>query len=253
MLASERQIIILKKLEKSGVVYLKQLSEELHASICTIRRDFEKLEKENKCRRVHGGAVRVKFNNRLYESTDIHMDNRMDMVPEIKRRLCRKSAELVEENDCIFIDGGTTFMYMCEYLEGKSVTIVTHSDLIRAKDDSTLSIFVIGGENSSFYKMNLGPLAIKGLHSFNFDKAFIGCAGMSIENLNVFTSEVGTAQIKEEAIKKSQEVYLVMDSSKLNIYGFYSFAGLDSFNGLITEEISDALNTDAALIIADEE
>ena len=45
MLASERQIIILKKLEKSGVVYLKQLSEELHASICTIRRDFEKLEK----------------------------------------------------------------------------------------------------------------------------------------------------------------------------------------------------------------
>ena len=76
---------------------------------------------------------------------------------------------------------------------------------------------------------------------------------MSVENLNVFTSEVGTAQIKEEAIKKSQEVYLVMDSSKLNIYGFYSFANLDSFNGLITEEISDALNTDAALIIADEE
>lgn len=44
-----------------------------------------------------------------------------------------------------------------------------------------------------------------------------------------------------------------MDSSKLNIYGFYSFANLDSFNGLITEEISDALNTDAALIIADKE
>ncbi|MFR6318114.1 MAG: DeoR family transcriptional regulator [[Clostridium] innocuum] len=47
MLASERQIIILKKLEKSGVVYLKQLSEELHASICTIRRDLKSGKKTN--------------------------------------------------------------------------------------------------------------------------------------------------------------------------------------------------------------
>ncbi|MFR6318115.1 MAG: hypothetical protein ACLUOD_18700 [[Clostridium] innocuum] len=78
----------------------------------------------------------------------------------MKRRLCRKSAELVEENDCIFIDGGTTFVYMCEYLEGKNVTIVTRC--LSEQNDSTF-IFVIGGEQH-VYKMNLGP-RYQGLHS----------------------------------------------------------------------------------------
>lgn len=252
MISSERQIYILKKLEEKGVVYLKETSEELGASICTIRRDFEKLEKENKCKRVHGGAVFTRKYNRLHDSCDIHMNSRMDMTPETKRLLCKKCATLIEENDCVFIDGGTTFMYMCEYLEGKKVTIVTHSDFIRASDDSSYSVFVLGGENSPFYRMNLGPMTLKVLSSFHFDKAFIGCAGMSVEDLNLYTAEVGTAQIKEMAIKNANRKYMVMDHTKIGIYGFYNFCNLNEMEALITDKSLENIETNAEIILAKE-
>lgn len=252
MISNERQMYILKKLEEKGVVYLKETSEELGASICTIRRDFEKLEKENKCKRVHGGAVRTRMHTRLHDSTDIHMKSRMDMTPEVKRILCKKCAELIEENDCVFVDGGTTFMYLCEYLEGKNVTLVTHSDFIRASDDSSYSVFVLGGENSPFYRMNLGPMTLKVLSSFHFDKAFIGCAGMSLEDLNIYTAEVGTAQIKEMAIKNAHHTYMVMDHTKIGLYGFYNFCNLNDANALITDKPLENIETSAEIILAEE-
>ena len=48
---------ILTALQKSGAVSVRDLSKELDASVVTIRRDLDALEKRILLRRTHGGAV----------------------------------------------------------------------------------------------------------------------------------------------------------------------------------------------------
>lgn len=251
MLAKERQDYILDILDHRGVVYLKEVSMDLHVSMCTIRRDFEKLESESKCKRVHGGAVKVIYNHPLQEETDLHMSKRERMNIEDKKALCKKCAELVEDGDCIFIDGGTTFMYMMDYLRERRISIVSHSDFIRHRDNALCSVFILGGENSAKYKMNLGPMVNKYLKNFHFDKAFISCAGFTVDDLKAYTAEIATAQVKQTAIKNAKLSYLVMDSSKIGMDGFYNFMNLDSMQGFITTKQDLDLKTKAQVLVVE--
>ena len=117
--------------------------------------------------------------------------------------------------------------------------VVTHNCFLKNKDKSRCTLFVLGGENNPKYHMNLGPMTLDYLNYFHFDKAFISAAGISLEDLNVYTAEIETAKIKQAAMKKSKDNYLVVDSSKLGVYGFYTMANLNEFHGFVTtKEIS---------------
>ncbi len=245
MLAKERQDIILNKINQNGIVYLKALSEELGVSICTVRRDFEKLEEQNLCKRVHGGAIKVKASEHMTELTDLHMDTRKTMNIDEKKRLCSKVADLIEDGDCVFIDGGTTFMFMIDYLKDKNVTIVTHNNLLKNDDKNMCTLYILGGKYSSKYQMNLGPMVTDGLNYFHFDKVFIGAAGYTLDDGNVYTAEIDTARVKQEAMARAQKKYLVIDSSKIGVFGFYTMTNIDALDGIVTtqniESVSDKL------------
>ncbi len=252
MLARERQKIILDKINTEGIVYLSQLSEELKASICTIRRDFEKLESQNLCKRVHGGAIKVQNTDKqLSDDTDLHMNKRMTMNIEEKKKLCQKCAELIEDGDCVFIDGGTTFMYMNEYFRNKNIVVVTHNQLIKKDDQAIYKLYYLGGESSARYQMNLGPMTLDYMDYFHFDKAFISAVGLTLDDLNVYTAEIDTAKIKQAAMKHSKEKYLVIDSSKTGVAGFYTMANLNEFNTLVTTTKLEQLETDTNVIVCE--
>lgn len=57
MFALERQKRILELLEENGSVWVSRLSAELGVTEETVRRDLEKLEKQEALMRTHGGAV----------------------------------------------------------------------------------------------------------------------------------------------------------------------------------------------------
>ena len=221
MLARERQRIILEKINAEGIVYLSQLSEELNASICTIRRDFEKLESQNLCKRVHGGAIKLQNSNKqLSDNTDLHMNKRMTMNVEEKKRLCKECAQIIQDGYCIFIDGGTTFMYMNEFLQDKNIIVVTHSHFIENDDSAAYKLYYLGGESSARYQMNLGPMVLDYMNYFHFDKAFISAVGLTLDDLNVYTAEINTAKVKQAALNRSKDKYLVLDSSKMVLQDF---------------------------------
>ncbi len=240
MLASKRWFYILQKLEEADSVTMKQICQDLNVSESTVRRDLEELEQQNKLKRVHGGAIRVSMNNILNDSTELTMIEKIELNSDCKRSLAKCCASLVQDGDCIFVDGGTTFHAIVSYLEGKRIKVVTHSDLVRTKPTSTLELFVIGGRYLQNYQMNVGPLALETLSKFSFDKVFIGCAGIDEEMNRVFTAEMDSAQIKQLAMSKSNVSYLVVDKSKINTTGFYNFAITDDFTKVISDvSISD--------------
>ena len=57
MIASERVVYIMRRINELGVVNLKDIAAQLGTSETTVRRDFEKLEQQGKLRRVQGGAT----------------------------------------------------------------------------------------------------------------------------------------------------------------------------------------------------
>ena len=57
MFALERQKRILENLNANGAVWVSKLSAELGVTEETVRRDLEKLEKQEVLVRTHGGAV----------------------------------------------------------------------------------------------------------------------------------------------------------------------------------------------------
>ncbi len=233
MLASERMLFILQEINKNGSVKLKLICKQLNTSESTVRRDLEELEKQNKLRRVHGGAIKVSLSSILTDNKELTMNEKKDLQKEAKTSLCAACAKIVEDGDCIFVDGGTTFMNMAAYLEGKKVKIITHSDLVRSANDA-IEVVVIGGRNINVYQMNVGPMAVEQLSKFNFDKVFIGCAGVDVSSKEAFTAEMDSAQIKEVAISKSIDTYLVIDNTKLDTKGFYNFACTDDFTYVLT-------------------
>ncbi|MCE2892497.1 MAG: DeoR family transcriptional regulator, partial [Hyphomonadaceae bacterium] len=56
MHASQREAAILKFMASSGFVTFRDLESQFGASPATLRRDLERLSKEGRIERIHGGA-----------------------------------------------------------------------------------------------------------------------------------------------------------------------------------------------------
>ena len=82
MLAPERQKFILDELSREGAVTVSRLAQALDVTEETIRRDLEKLEKNESLRRTHGGAVPIE--GTTYE---LSLEKRKSINVEAKQRI----------------------------------------------------------------------------------------------------------------------------------------------------------------------
>lgn len=239
MLARERWHYIITKINNEGAVEVKKICNELDASESTIRRDLQLLEKENKLIRVHGGAIRHELNQSFKNRLHLNSDERSLNERKEKKALGRACADLVEEGDFIFIDSGSTFIYMIDYLEGKHVRVATNSDFIKTKQHSTIKLMMCGGHYVPKFRYYIGTITLNNIDNFVFDKVFISCEGVDIAKKEATTSETDSATVKEKAMENSKKKYLVFDDKKIGKSGIYRFCNLDEFDELITNKEAD--------------
>ena len=90
-----RHEYILQRLQETGTVVIDELCTTLEASIATIRRDLEDLEKRSLLRRTRGGAVRI--GPLFYEPfrNDSSFQDKVSSFAEEKRRIALAAAKLV--------------------------------------------------------------------------------------------------------------------------------------------------------------
>ena len=118
MLTEKRQEKILELVETKGSVTVQELTEYFQASESTIRRDLNVLDKKGTLVKVFGGAV--KTDSRL-TTREEKVSLRMELHREEKLRIGRYAASLVEPEDFIYLDAGTTTGAMIPCLDRKSV------------------------------------------------------------------------------------------------------------------------------------
>ena len=242
MLSTERKLYLLQKVEREGTIHVRDVAKQLNISETTIRRDLMELEQEGKVRRVHGGAVRESLNQILTESRELLMQDRMLINFDRKSRICRSASELVEDGECVFLDGGTSIVAMIDYLQSRPIKIVTHNQLIVQRlHDPVAQIIIIGGDFNAKYHMSEGPMEQNMLGLYNFDRAFIGCAGMDPISGQCYTAEMGTRELKEIAMKNSNHSYLLIDDSKLFVKGFCKFTNADAFEQIFCNRLDETV------------
>ncbi len=220
MLTHERHKYILDKINENSIVTLSELIEELDASESTIRRDLNSLDKEGKLKKVHGGAVAI---GDLYSKNDYKVTLRQGINKDEKSRIAQYAASVIEDDDVIYIDAGTTTGLMIDYLPNKNITVVTNG-IAHAKKlvDKNIRTFILGGEIKGVTEAIVGVKAVQDLQVYNFSKGFFGANGVS-EKDGCTTPDINEAMVKSEAIKNCKDAYLLVDSSKFEEHSFISF------------------------------
>ena len=171
----------------------------------------------------------------MSERTDIHYAEK-DLV-------CQKAASFIRDGDCIFLDGGTSIVPILKYIKDKKIKVVTHSTLIANafEENSNIELFIIGGKYIPEYNMSVGPITLSDLEKFNFDYAFLSCAGIDLQRQLIYTAEMDTMAVKQKAMNLSVKKYMLIDSSKMFVKGFCSFISINDFDAIICNN-DDCIN-----------
>ena len=231
LLSPERERLILQTLGE-GVRTITELSEELGVSEATVRRDLQSMEDQGKARRVHGGAVRVKFPRTepmFTEKAAFHVDE--------KQLIADLALNYIEDNDTIFLDGGSTVLSLGRKLGArKDLTIVTNSLMAAAElMESEHRLILLGGEFRALSRTLVGPLTGRIVNSLTINKAFLGTIGFTVED-GISTTDPNEAYTKELIMQRAQKVILLLDSSKIGIPSFAVSGNITDIDVVISDK-----------------
>lgn len=232
MFAIERQQRILEKLKEDGAVSVSKLSTEFSVAEETIRRDLEKLEKQEKLLRTHGGAVPIDDNK--YEPS---IEKRRKINVEGKEKVAVLAAELISPGETIFLDASTTTYFIARELRKmKNITVVTNSlqtiqELSQNKDIKVIGTGGMVGENGSF----VGSLAEGAVREkYVADKIFFSSRGVTAE-LGVLDSNEQECAMKKCMMANSCKKIYVCEHTKIGRIGFAKLAAFEELDYFVTE------------------
>ena len=238
-----RRQSILSAVEDKEIVYVEELARKLKISDSTVRRDLKVLADEGEVVSLRGGAVKRKAG-----SYDIPLQTKQLLNNDKKHKIAEYAAGLVQDGEVIYIDSGTTPLYMVRYLKKKKITVVTsNTQVISELMDTDVTTITIGGEVSKRLGSIVGPFAEGMLQNMFFDKAFLGASGYSLAG-GINTPDPREAAKKRLVRSNSKEVYVLVDSSKANRTNFCKAFELSECV-IITDETNEVLAKHAKFVV----
>ena len=212
-------------------VSLDSLCDIFKISKNTIRRYINELVEKGSVKKVYGGVTAVIKDLIPFEERNIKNNYQ-------KTAIAKVASDFVNDGDVIFIDSGTTTLNMIEFLKNKNdVTILTNSlnVIIIALPFPNLNVICTGGslirKTNSFEVIN--NLTI--FKDYNINKSFMAATGISISNGATNSSPL-EYKIKKIIVEKSNELYLLADSSKFDISSLMTYCQLTDIDYLITDK-----------------
>ena len=236
MFLEERYSKILDMLQADGRVSVKNLAATFNVTEDCIRKYLKELEMLGKLKRVYGGAIPITTTSHshisnVWERKSINLDSKIVIA--------KKSLNLINDGDTIFLDASTTNLEIAKLLSHTqlSLSVITNmADILMILGKhATIKLISIGGMFSSVIGGTMGSEAIHQIHSYNIDKAFIGVCGINVNEQYLSTPDLDDGHTKHAIITQASETYLVMEEEKFNYIELYKFNTLDNIQGIITE------------------
>jgi len=226
MLTEERRNLIVSYVNEKNAVTVAELMEEFDASAATIRRDLSALHDERRIQKVFGGATSI--NKRDISTFEPSVSAKATLNIEEKDAISRYAASLINDDDFVYIDSGTTTLEMIKYIDNHKAKYITNG-IVHAKKllEKGLNTMIIGGRCKASTEAIIGPECIDGISKYHFTKAFMGTNGISI-SAGYTTPDVDEAMVKEEAVRHAYLSYILADHSKFGQISSVTFADIAS-------------------------
>lgn len=225
MLTEQRYDIILKLLEEKKSITVTEVKKLLDTSESTVRRDITALHKAGKLVKVFGGAVAAEH---IVMASEPTVAQKMDVNKKEKLRIAAYAASLVEPEDFVFLDAGTTTGYMVDYLQEKNATFVTNAVAHAQKLASNgFRVLLVGGELKGSTEAIVGNETIRALQDYHFTKGFFGTNGIT-KRTGFTTPDASEAVVKRTAMEQCRERHVLSDYTK---FGYVSSVTFGAFHG----------------------
>lgn len=234
MFPEERREKIIDILKTKDYAEFQYLSEKFNVSEMTIRRDIDKLDKENRVTRVYGGVRLKALSDREWESP---IEIRKVTNSLAKRMISKEAINFINDGDVIAFDASTTALELSRFIKfERKVTVVTNNlnIAIELAEDPDIPVILLGGFVRRTSLSVIGSGMSKYLESINIDKAFISCKSFNYsDGVTDFLMDEGEA--KQAIIKRSAEIFLLADQSKINTIAFFKICDAQQIDFLITD------------------
>lgn len=212
MLKEERFSKIISLVNKKGSVKTSEVSEALDISLATVRRDFNELDSMNKLVKVFGGASSIK--NAQYITTEEDMPHKLTINTKEKDLIGRYAANLIEDNDFVYMDAGTSVEALIPYIKAKNTAYMTNSISIGRKLSSLgQKAFILPGEFKAGTEALVGASTCEFLEKYNFTIGFFGTNGIH-KDVGFTTPDINEAMVKSKGISRCKRAYILADFSK---------------------------------------
>lgn len=215
MLQQERLQIILDMVSRESAVQISELAGILDVSESTVRRDIDLLDERGQLRRVFGGAVSVQpAAKRTIIAREQGMAEKNVMNVDEKRAIAQYAASLIEDDDFVFIDAGSTTSMLIEYLTNTRAAYVTNGirHALRLSERG-FKVYVLPGQAKSLTEVIYGALTVESMSHYEFTKSFIGTNGIDKEK-GLTTPDIEEAMVKATGIRRASRPYVLADHSK---------------------------------------
>jgi DeoR family fructose operon transcriptional repressor len=228
---NQRRREILRILESSSPVSVKELVERFSVTPATIRRDLTYLENAKLITRLRGEAHLA--TNNVVPAFEL----RNTIAAEEKMLIAKAASQLIEEGDSIIIDSGTTALSLATTLVNyKKLTVVTNSiPVTYALANTDVTVLLSNGILHGNTMCLIGPETEQYFKQIRVSKLFLGTSGIrGSEGLTTFTPF--QCSLKKQMMKAAKKVYALVDSNKFSKTGIYLFADFSQIDGLIVSK-----------------
>jgi DeoR/GlpR family transcriptional regulator of sugar metabolism len=225
----KRHTQILEILSKNTRADVNTLAELLEVSQVTVRKDLDTLEERGFIRREHGYAC-------LHKTDDI--GKRITFNYDIKRRIAKAAAAMVEEGETVMIESGSCCALLAEEIAmaQKDVTIITNSVYITnfIRNAPHTRIILLGGYFQPCSQVVVGPLTRKYGEIFFSDKFFVGTNGI-MPGYGFTGKDHMRSQTVRDLAEYARYIFVLTDAEKFKHQGVLGMLRFDKVTGVFTD------------------
>ena len=229
--AQQRRDAILAQVMEQSRVSVTSLAERFGISQATVRRDLKALADGRQVRLVHGGAEPARISDYSF-----HAKARRNQ--DAKRVIGRLAAELIGDDERIFLDSGTTCFEVAAPLKRRrGLTIIVNSARLALElpDAPGANIIMLGGRYRPDRMDTTGQLAAATLAQLRDYTALIGADGLDKE-LGPMASDMESASLYNQAVQHAARTWLLVDHSKFAASSLVKIAEWDKIQRVITDQ-----------------
>jgi len=230
MTAEERKYRIEFYLQKVEFASLEELSRHVESSISTVRRDLTALEATGSVRRTHGGAriIAPRTDEFAFSARDAHQLSE-------KEAIGRACAALIETNNSVILDAGTTVYHVARHLGDKAPQVLTNSlpvaNLFASANQ--VEVIIAGGVIYPRLGVLVGPSTVEAYSRMRADVAIMSAGGITLEGIT--NSHALLIDIQRAMLKAAQKIIFCLDHSKFGRLSVSPLCGLDQVDTIVTD------------------